>query len=113
MVDGQGLPWPKPAYLKRLAYQEKSRVQVLRLLEEKLGTREAGSMVMASSEQIIAVVSESLGVWPVVRTREHVGVWPAMSTSQSLGVWPTVSMIVSKDLGVWPDQGQEQGSGNL
>ena len=57
VAEGQGLPWPKPAYLKRLAYQERSRVQVLRLLEEKLGTREAGDMVMAKSQQIIAVVS--------------------------------------------------------
>lgn len=56
IMEGQGLPWPKPAYLKRLAYQERSRVMVLRLLEEKLGIREAGEMVMATSDQIIAVV---------------------------------------------------------
>lgn len=58
ITDGQGLPWPKPAYLKRLAYQERSRVVLLRLLEEKLGIRESGEMVMATSEQIIAVVRE-------------------------------------------------------
>ena len=57
IVDGQGLPWPKPAYLKRLASQEKTRVLVLRLLEEKLGVREPGETVMATSDQIIAVVS--------------------------------------------------------
>ena len=57
-MEGQGLPWPKPAYLKRLAGQERSRVMVLRILEEKLGIREPGEMVMATSEQIIAVVSE-------------------------------------------------------
>lgn len=57
LLDGQGLPWPKPAYLKHLAGQEKTRVQVLRLLEEKLGIREADEMVLATSDQIIAVVS--------------------------------------------------------
>jgi hypothetical protein len=55
------MPWPKPAYLKRLVYQERSRVTLLRLMEEKLGIREAGEMVMATSEQIIAVVSVGIG----------------------------------------------------
>ena len=63
IADGQGLPWPKPAYLRRLAYQERSRVLVLRQLEERLGTRETGDTVMAKSEQIIAVVSLSLSLW--------------------------------------------------
>lgn len=59
IMDGQGLPWPKPAYLKRLAYQERSRVCVLRILEEKLGIREPSDTALASSDQIIAVVSDS------------------------------------------------------
>ncbi len=57
ITDGQGLPWPKPAYLKRLASQEKTRVIVLRLLEEQLGVRKFGKMVSASSDQIVSVVS--------------------------------------------------------
>ena len=61
IIEGQGLPWPKPAYLKRLASQEKTRVLVLRLLEEKLGVREPGDMELATGDQIIAVVSGWVG----------------------------------------------------
>ena len=57
IVEGQGLPWPKPAYLRRVANHEKTRILVLRQLEVKLGVREAGEMVMATGDQIIAVVS--------------------------------------------------------
>ena len=56
IVEGQGLPWPKPSYLKRISSQEKTRVLMLRLLEEKLGVREPGEMELATGEQIIAVV---------------------------------------------------------
>ncbi len=58
IVEGQGLPWPKPSYLKRMASQEKTRVLMLRLIEEKLGVREPGNMELATGDQIIAVVRE-------------------------------------------------------
>ena len=56
VVSGQGLPWPKPAALKRLAMYEKTRVLILRHLEEKLGVRTSNDVVMATSAQVTPVV---------------------------------------------------------
>ena len=56
IIDGQGLPWPKPAHLKRLASYEKTRVMLLRQLEVKLGVRQPDEFVMATEPQIAHVV---------------------------------------------------------
>ena len=57
VLDGQGISWPKPPGLKRLASQEKTRVMVLRLLEVKLGLRKPDSFSTTTQPQIQPVVS--------------------------------------------------------
>ena len=57
VVEGQGLPWPKPAGLKKLASHEKTRVMVLRQLEVELAVRNPDDLRMATSPQIAVVVS--------------------------------------------------------
>ena len=61
ILDGQGISWPKPPGLKRLASQEKTRVMVLRLLEVKLGLRKPNSFSTATQPQIQPVVSHYCG----------------------------------------------------
>ena len=56
ITEGQGLPWPKPAHLKRLASYEKTRVMLLRQLEIKLRVRQPDEFVMATEPQIAHVV---------------------------------------------------------
>ena len=56
IMDGQGIPWPKPLSMKTLAAEEKSRVAVLRVLEVKLGVRKPSNIVMATEERIQHVV---------------------------------------------------------
>lgn len=56
ITEGQGLPWPKPAHLKRLASYEKTRVMLLRQLEVKLKVRQPDEFVMATEPQIAHVV---------------------------------------------------------
>ena len=60
LLDGQGLPWPKPPYLKQVASQERARVLALRMLETRLGVRRPTDTVMATSTQMRPVVSESV-----------------------------------------------------
>ncbi len=57
ILDGQGLPWPKPPGLKRLATFEKTRVVVLRLLETKLGLRRSSELATSVDTEILLVVS--------------------------------------------------------
>lgn len=57
ITEGQGLPWPKPAHLKRLASYEKTRVMLLRHLEVKLRVRQPDAFVMATEPQIAHIVS--------------------------------------------------------
>ena len=56
ILDGQGLPWPKPPSLKRLVSHEKTRVLILRLLEIKLGVRRQDEMTMFTNSRIMPVV---------------------------------------------------------
>ena len=57
VVAGQGIPWLRSAALKRLAGYEKTRVVILRHLEERVGVRTGSEVVMATSPQISHVVS--------------------------------------------------------
>ncbi len=57
VMGGSGIPWPKPASLKRLSAFEKTRVLILRHLEERLGIRTSNDVVLATSTQITPVVS--------------------------------------------------------
>ena len=66
ITEGQGLPWPKPAHLKRLASYEKTRVMLLRQLEIKLGVRQPDEFVMATEPQIAHVVG--IIISPIVTT---------------------------------------------
>ena len=56
ITEGQGLPWPKPAHLKKIASYEKTRVMLLRQLEIKLRVRQPDELVMATEPQIAHVV---------------------------------------------------------
>lgn len=56
VMDGQGIPWPKPPGMKTLAAEEGSRVAVLRMLEVRLGVRKPSDIVMATQERIQHVV---------------------------------------------------------
>ncbi len=57
VVGGSGISWPKPASLKRLSAYEKTRVLILRHLEERLGVRTSNDVVLATNAQITPVVS--------------------------------------------------------
>ena len=57
VVGGSGISWPKPASLKRLSAFEKTRVFILRHLEERLGIRTSNDVVLSTSSQITPVVS--------------------------------------------------------
>ncbi len=59
--EGQGLPWPKPPALKKLASYEKTRVIVLRMLENKLGLRRSSELALSEEPRITAVVSREGG----------------------------------------------------
>ena len=55
--SGQGLPWPKPQYFKKIVSEEKSRVALLRRLELRLGIREQTEMLLSVHDEIKPVVS--------------------------------------------------------
>lgn len=55
--NGQGLPWPKPQYFKKIVSEEKSRVALLRLLELRLCIREQTEMLLSVQQEIKPVVS--------------------------------------------------------